>query len=114
MENRPLRNSRATKGGTDTRFTRSERVRACRGTAAYLGRMPCAHPRSGAFDPQVKAILSSGYSADTVMADFQTYGFNAVVPKPYRLQQLSQVVRRVIQEQHHILAFNASLGHRTR
>jgi len=35
-------------------------------------------------DPQVKAIASSGYSDDPVMAGFHEYGFSAIIPKPYQ------------------------------
>jgi CheY-like chemotaxis protein len=47
-------------------------------------------------DPHVKAIVSSGYSTDPVMADFSRYGFSGVVAKPYRLQELGEVVHRVL------------------
>ena len=36
-------------------------------------------------DPQVKAIVSSGYSDDPIMADFQKYGVSEVIAKPYRI-----------------------------
>ncbi len=36
-------------------------------------------------DPQVKAIVSSGYSEDPIMADFKKYGFSEVIAKPYRV-----------------------------
>jgi len=50
------------------------------------------------YDVQVKAIVSSGYSNDPVMANFKDYGFSGVVIKPYRMDELSQVLRSVIEE----------------
>jgi nitrogen-specific signal transduction histidine kinase/CheY-like chemotaxis protein len=47
-------------------------------------------------DPQVKAIVSSGYSNDPVLADFQRYGFQGVLAKPYHLEELSTVLQQVI------------------
>jgi CheY-like chemotaxis protein len=49
-------------------------------------------------DPLVKAIVSSGYSNDPVMADFRQHGFSGVVIKPYRLRELSEEVLRVLKE----------------
>ncbi len=46
-------------------------------------------------DPEVKAIVSSGYSNDSVMADFQSYGFSDVVTKPYRIKDISGVLERI-------------------
>ncbi|NOQ65877.1 MAG: hypothetical protein GQ556_01485 [Desulfobacterales bacterium] len=33
-------------------------------------------------DPEAKAIVSSGYSNDPIMANFKEYGFKAMVSKP--------------------------------
>jgi two-component system cell cycle sensor histidine kinase/response regulator CckA len=47
-------------------------------------------------NPQVKAIVSSGYSNDPIMAEFQKYGFSGVVPKPYSLEKLGSTVHSLI------------------
>ena len=53
-------------------------------------------------DPRVKAIVSSGYSNDPIMADFRSYGFSGVVRKPYRLRELSEEVLRVLSGNGHV------------
>ena len=55
------------------------------------GREAIKHLR--AIDPGVIAIVSSGYSQDPVMADFTAYGFNAMIPKPYKLESLVAVLQ---------------------
>jgi len=47
-------------------------------------------------DPAVKAIVSSGYSSDPVLANFRQYGFRGVVAKPYQLDDLTRVLREVL------------------
>ncbi len=47
-------------------------------------------------DPDVKAIVSSGYSNDPVMADFREYGFRGVIVKPYRIEGFSRTLHEVI------------------
>ena len=39
-------------------------------------------------DPHARGIASSGYANDPIMAHFADYGFSAVVPKPYQLDEL--------------------------
>jgi two-component system cell cycle sensor histidine kinase/response regulator CckA len=46
-------------------------------------------------DPDVKALVSSGYSFDPVIENFQDYGFLGIVPKPYEIETLSQALLRV-------------------
>ena len=43
-------------------------------------------------DPDVKAVVSSGYSNDPVMSNFREFGFRGVIMKPFRIQELSQVM----------------------
>jgi len=47
-------------------------------------------------DPKVKAIVSSGYCDDPVMANYQEYGFSGVVTKPYTIEELSEVLQKVL------------------
>ncbi len=47
-------------------------------------------------DPGVRAIVSSGYSNDPIMANHGKYGFRGVVAKPYKLKELSGAVHAVI------------------
>ena len=49
------------------------------------------------FDPNIIAIVSSGYSNDPVMADYKKYGFAAVVCKPYRIDELSSILNELLQ-----------------
>lgn len=43
-------------------------------------------------DPHIRAIASSGYSSDPVMANPRTYGFCATLPKPYDIPELIKAV----------------------
>lgn len=42
------------------------------------------------------AIVSSGYSNDPVLANYQKFGFKEVVAKPYSLEDIAEVLDRVI------------------
>jgi len=48
-----------------------------------------------AFDPAAQLIVSSGYSADPVMANFTEYGFCASIEKPYRVEDISAILQGV-------------------
>ena len=47
-------------------------------------------------DPGVKAVVSSGYSSDPVLANFRAHGFVAVIAKPYEANELSRVLREIL------------------
>jgi CheY-like chemotaxis protein len=47
-------------------------------------------------DPNVRAIVSSGYSSDPVLANYRAYGFCGMVAKPYKVDDLVQVLRSVL------------------
>ncbi|MCD6533871.1 MAG: response regulator, partial [Deltaproteobacteria bacterium] len=49
-------------------------------------------------DPEVKAIVSSGYADDPIMANYVEYGFKGIVSKPYSINQLREVLSRVLGE----------------
>ncbi|HEY1793163.1 MAG TPA: ATP-binding protein [Opitutaceae bacterium] len=51
-----------------------------------------------AYDPKVRAIVSSGYSSDLAMADFRKHGFRGMVAKPYDVSELASVIRAVLAE----------------
>ena len=46
-------------------------------------------------DPNVKAVVSSGYSNDPIMTDFEAYGFQRALPKPYRKEDLKKALAEI-------------------
>jgi CheY-like chemotaxis protein len=50
------------------------------------------------FDPSVKAIVSSGYSNDPVISDYKKFGFRGVICKPYKMEELTEALNRVLHE----------------
>jgi two-component system, cell cycle sensor histidine kinase and response regulator CckA len=49
-------------------------------------------------DPDVRGIVSSGYSTDPIMADYRKYGFKGIVPKPYTVKDLGAILHKVMEE----------------
>jgi len=47
------------------------------------------------FDPQAKVVVSSGYSDDNVMADYSAAGFCAALSKPYRYEELAELLEKL-------------------
>jgi PAS domain S-box-containing protein len=47
-------------------------------------------------DPEVKAIVSSGYSTDPIMAGYREYGFSGVIAKPYQAGEVEKTLRDVV------------------
>ncbi|MEO6785494.1 MAG: response regulator [Chthoniobacteraceae bacterium] len=52
--------------------------------------------RLRSIDPDIKAIVSSGYDGDPVMRDCRKYGFAAAVAKPYEISKLVRIVGYVL------------------
>ncbi len=52
--------------------------------------------RLRAIDPQVTALISSGYANNPVLADWAYYGFDGVVVKPYTMAQLQEALHNVL------------------
>lgn len=46
--------------------------------------------------PEIKAIVSSGYANDPIMADFRNYGFKGMMPKPFNMEDLSNTLKTVL------------------
>lgn len=47
-------------------------------------------------DPDIRAIVASGYSNDPVMANFKAYGFLAALEKPFQLKDLMKALEKII------------------
>jgi len=48
-------------------------------------------------DPQVRAIVASGYSNDPVLAEFKKFGFKGAMVKPFDTEKLKKVINRVLE-----------------
>jgi two-component system cell cycle sensor histidine kinase/response regulator CckA len=47
-------------------------------------------------DPAVRAIVSSGYSNDLVLANYQSHGFRGMISKPYDVADFAHAVENVL------------------
>lgn len=50
-------------------------------------------------DPQAKAVVSSGYAQDPIMARYAEYGFCAVLAKPYTINKLGELLQSIFSGQ---------------
>jgi len=46
--------------------------------------------------PQVRAVVTSGYSENPVMADFTSYGFIGALPKPVNFKSLKEMIANLV------------------
>jgi len=49
-------------------------------------------------DPKVRAIVSSGYSNDPILANYRAHGLCGIVPKPYQANDLIAAVNSIMQD----------------
>lgn len=47
-------------------------------------------------DPEVRAVVSSGYKEDPLVTDYEQYGFKDVLSKPFELEALSRTMSRLL------------------
>jgi len=47
-------------------------------------------------DPDVKAIISSGYTNDPVVSKYAEHGFKAAILKPYKVDELKETLRLIV------------------
>lgn len=50
------------------------------------------------YDPEVKAVVSSGYTNDPVMQEYVKYGFSGRLTKPYRINEMKALLESMIQK----------------
>ena len=47
-------------------------------------------------DPDVTAVLSTGFSDDAVVEDYRQLGFSAIMPKPYRIGDIKRILEELV------------------
>ncbi len=60
-------------------------------------------------DPDVNAIVSSGYATDATMSRYQDFGFRGVIAKPYEATELGRIVHDAIESSHAKIASDQRL-----
>ena len=50
------------------------------------------------FDPNIRAIVSSGYSTEKIMSNYEKLGFKGVLLKPYTISELKEVLMSVLKQ----------------
>jgi CheY-like chemotaxis protein len=49
-------------------------------------------------DPKVQAIVSSGYPTEAAMLKPEKFGFRAAIDKPYRMEELNELLNKVMKK----------------
>ncbi len=60
-----------------------------------MGGKECVRKLKGC-DPDVRAVVATGYYTDPIVAEYEVYGFRASVRKPYRLDELASALMQVL------------------
>jgi CheY-like chemotaxis protein len=50
------------------------------------------------YDPEVKAVVSSGYANDPAVQDFRQFGFSGRLSKPYKISDLKEILEEQIKK----------------
>jgi len=50
-------------------------------------------------DPDVKAVVSSGYTDDPAVLDFSDHGFDEKLTKPYKIHDLKNILEQLMRKQ---------------
>ncbi len=48
------------------------------------------------YDPQIKAIVSSGYANDPIVSEYEKYGFCGFLNKPYIVEDLLKLLKDIL------------------
>jgi len=51
-----------------------------------------------ALDPHVRAVVSSGYSGDPIMANYRKYGFKGCLKKPFSLEEMGRLMKKLLKD----------------
>jgi signal transduction histidine kinase/CheY-like chemotaxis protein len=54
-------------------------------------------------DPGVRAVVASGYTNASVMSEYRERGFRGALHKPFRTEEVAEVLRRVVIRPHSVL-----------
>jgi CheY-like chemotaxis protein len=49
-------------------------------------------------DPEVLAVVSSGYADSPIVADYRAYGFAAFLNKPYKIDSLKDCLNKLLKQ----------------
>ncbi len=52
-------------------------------------------------NPNIKSIVISGYSNDPILSNFQKYGFNGKIEKPFEIETMSKVISEILNDRRH-------------
>jgi len=53
--------------------------------------------RLRSIDPEVNAIICSGYSDEAALSEFLSYGFRGALPKPFTRRELAAVLQKTLE-----------------
>jgi CheY-like chemotaxis protein len=54
--------------------------------------------RLRSIDPEVNAIICSGYSDEAALSEFLSYGFRGALPKPFTRRELADALQKALTE----------------
>ncbi len=49
-------------------------------------------------DPEIRAIVATGYSDDPILTHFREHGFRAAMAKPFMMKELAEAVGKALDE----------------